>query len=82
MFVGKVENLEKLYGSQLIWKIDNYKEKLSEAKSGKKTTIYSPPFLTSRHGYKMAVSLCPYGDGKSDLFTKQKHDVAILFVYC
>ena len=61
----QVENLEKMYGAQLIWKIDSYAEKLQDAKSGKKTTIYSPPFLTSRHGYKMALSLCLYGDGKS-----------------
>ena len=67
----QVENLEKLYGAQLIWKIDNYAEKLQDAKSGKKTTIYSPPFLTSRHGYKMALSLCLYGDGKS------KHDFSL-----
>ena len=60
----QVEALEKLYGSQLIWKIDNYAEKLYEAKAGKKPTIYSPPFLTSRHGYKMALSACLYGDGK------------------
>ena len=67
----KVEGLEKLYGSQLVWKIDNYEEKFQDAKSGKKATIYSPPFLTSRHGYKMALSACLYGDGKGRfLFTK------------
>lgn len=60
----QVESLEKLYGSQLIWKIDNYAEKMVDAKSGKKTTIYSPAFLTSRHGYKMALSACLFGDGK------------------
>ena len=63
----QVEALEKLYGSQLIWKIDNYEEKLQEGKTGKKTTIYSPPFLTSRHGYKLALSACLYGDGKGNI---------------
>ncbi len=59
-----MDSLEKLYGAQLVWKIDSYAEKFEEAKSGKKITIYSPPFLTSRHGYKMALSACLNGDGK------------------
>lgn len=63
----RVEGLEKLYGSQLIWKIDNYSSKLEEAKAGKKPTIFSPPFLTSRHGYKLAMSCCLYGDGKGKI---------------
>lgn len=66
--VRRVEGLEKLYGSQLIWKIDNYSAKLEEAKAGKKPTIFSPPFLTSRHGYKLAMSCCLYGDGKGERF--------------
>ncbi|PAA62246.1 hypothetical protein BOX15_Mlig027678g3 [Macrostomum lignano] len=61
----RINGLENLYGPQLIWKIDNYEEKLAEAKSGKKSTIFSPPFLTNRHGYKLAMSACLYGDGKS-----------------
>ncbi|XP_033102352.1 TNF receptor-associated factor 4-like [Anneissia japonica] len=61
----KVRDLEKLYGSQLVWKVDRYAERMQDAKTGKKITIFSPPFLTSRHGYKMAVSLCLNGDGKA-----------------
>ncbi|XP_071486784.1 TNF receptor-associated factor 4-like [Diadema antillarum] len=61
----KVRDLEKLYGSQLVWKIDKYAERMQEAKTGKKVTIFSPPFLTSRHGYKLSVSLCLNGDGKA-----------------
>ena len=60
----KVRDLEKLYGSQLVWKIDKYAERMQEAKQGKKVTIFSPPFLTSRHGYKLSVSVCLNGDGK------------------
>jgi len=60
----KVSGLEKLYGCQLVWKIEQWHDKVHEAKLGRKATIFSPPFLTSRHGYKMALSLCPYGDGK------------------
>ncbi|KAK3084576.1 hypothetical protein FSP39_015701 [Pinctada imbricata] len=60
----RVDALEKLYGCQLVWKIEKWNEKVEDAKLGKKPTIFSPPFLTSRHGYKMAMSLCPYGDGR------------------
>uniref|UniRef100_A0A1I8GCA6 HTH_48 domain-containing protein n=1 Tax=Macrostomum lignano TaxID=282301 RepID=A0A1I8GCA6_9PLAT len=60
----RVGGLENLFGPQLVWRIDNYQEKLAEAKAGKKATIFSPPFLTNRHGYKLALSACLYGDGK------------------
>ena len=60
----KVDALEKLYGCQLVWKIENWTERMREAKLGRKAAIFSPPFLTSRHGYKMAMALSPYGDGK------------------
>ncbi|XP_033628157.1 TNF receptor-associated factor 5-like [Asterias rubens] len=63
--VQKVRDLEMLYGSQLVWKIDRYAERMQEAKTNKKVTIFSPPFLTSRHGYKMTVSACLNGDGKA-----------------
>ena len=59
-----MDSLEKLYGCQLVWKIEQWADKVHEAKLGRKSTLFSPPFLTSRHGYKMAMSLCPYGDGK------------------
>ncbi|CAD5111580.1 DgyrCDS881 [Dimorphilus gyrociliatus] len=61
----QVVGLEKLYGSQLLWKIDKHSEKMAEAKSGKKPTIYSPTFLTNRHGYRLALSSSLYGDGKA-----------------
>jgi TNF receptor-associated factor 4 len=38
---------------------------MAEAKSGKKPTIFAPPFLTSRYGYKLILSLSPNGDGKA-----------------
>ena len=66
---GKVEALEKLYGSQMVWKIDGYEEKMADATAGKKQTLFSPPFLTSRHGYKMALSACLYGDGEGKVKT-------------
>ncbi|XP_064653213.1 TNF receptor-associated factor 4-like [Lineus longissimus] len=61
----KVDNLEKIYGVQFLWKIDNYEERLADAKSGKKTTLFSPPFYTHRHGYRLTMSACLNGDGKA-----------------
>jgi len=61
----RADSLEKLYGAQMLWKIDNYQQKFNEAKSGTRSTMFSPPFLTGRHGYKMAMSACLYGDGKA-----------------
>ena len=58
-------NLEKKCSDgQLVWKIRDFSERMREAKSGERPTLYSPPFETSINGYKMALSLCPYGDGK------------------
>ncbi|VDN57219.1 unnamed protein product [Dracunculus medinensis] len=59
----RTATLEKLYGPQTIWRIDNVKQKQNEARSGAKTMIFSPPFITGRHGYKMFLSASLYGDG-------------------
>uniref|UniRef100_A0A0N5A8G2 MATH domain-containing protein n=1 Tax=Syphacia muris TaxID=451379 RepID=A0A0N5A8G2_9BILA len=59
----KCITLEKLYGSQMIWRIDNVKQKQNEARSGARTTIFSNPFMSGRHGYKMVLSASLYGDG-------------------
>lgn len=47
-----------------MWKIDNYTEKFNMAKSGKQTTIFSPPFYTHRSGYRMTMSVGLYGTGE------------------
>ncbi|CAD5205439.1 unnamed protein product [Bursaphelenchus okinawaensis] len=60
---SRVDALEKLYGSQYIWRIDDYSKRLKDAKSNSKPVIYSPPFLSGRHGYKLMMSAALYGDG-------------------
>ncbi|GMR41596.1 hypothetical protein PMAYCL1PPCAC_11791, partial [Pristionchus mayeri] len=62
---SKSSNLEKMYGAQLVWRIDNVFQRQNEAKSGARSTIFSPPFVSSRHGYKMCLSACLYGDGQA-----------------
>lgn len=50
--------------NHLIWRIDEFQRKMKEAKSGTNTTLFSPPFNTSKHGYRLCGSLCLNGDGK------------------
>jgi len=86
---GKVGVVEKYYGTHLIWKIENYQEKFAEAKSGKKPTIFSPPFLTSRFGYKLIMSASLNGDGKAKgkfmslfvMLCKGDYDSVLLWPY-
>ncbi|XP_019622390.1 PREDICTED: TNF receptor-associated factor 6-like [Branchiostoma belcheri] len=61
---GNVGSMDKVNGCQLLWKITSYNEKFADAKAGRRVSLYSPMFLTSRYGYKMAISICPNGDGQ------------------
>lgn len=57
-------NLEKLScDGSLLWKITNTHERMQEAKSGRQTSFYSPPFYTNRNGYKMCARIYLNGDG-------------------
>lgn len=62
--VPRADFITKIYGVHLLWKIADYKTKFNESKAGSKTVIFSPPFITGRHGYKLAVSASLFGDGK------------------
>ncbi|KAE9551802.1 hypothetical protein FO519_004973 [Halicephalobus sp. NKZ332] len=59
----KVNTLEKLYGAQFIWRIENVKQKQQEARSGNQKVIFSAPFFSGRHGYKLILSASLFGDG-------------------
>ena len=57
-------NQEKLsHNGTFLWKISNFCERMQEAKSGRQTSIYSPPFYSDRYGYKMCARLYLNGDG-------------------
>ena len=57
-------NQEKLcQNGQLIWRINNVHERIIEAKSGRQTSFYSPPFYTDQYGYKMCARVYLNGDG-------------------
>ncbi len=60
----KFEMLEQThYGGVLVWKINDFARKKKDADTGKKTSLYSQPFYTSRFGYKMCARIFLNGDG-------------------
>ena len=51
------------YNGDLVWKIDDFKRRRREAVDGVTLSLYSTPFYTSRHGYKMCARVYLNGDG-------------------
>ena len=51
------------YNGVFVWKIPEIQRLRREARIGQETTVYSTPFYTSRHGYKMCLRLHLNGDG-------------------
>ena len=51
------------YNGTFIWKIPEVRKRRGEARSGRTISLYSAPFYTSRHGYKMCLRLYMDGDG-------------------
>ena len=51
------------YDGSLLWKIPDYARKKNDAVSGRQTSIHSPCFYTSQHGYKMCARIHLNGDG-------------------
>ena len=51
------------YDGVLRWKITEFSRKKREAVAEKRLSIYSPPFFTSRTGYKMCARIYLNGDG-------------------
>lgn len=51
------------YNGKYIWKIPEVARRHREAIEGKTLSLYSAPFYTSRHGYRMCLRLYLNGDG-------------------
>ena len=51
------------YNGVLLWKIDDFGRRRKEAVDGVTMSLYSIPFYTSRHGYKMCARVYLNGDG-------------------
>lgn len=63
------------YNGRIVWKIPEYSRHFHDAQTGKKSSLYSPPFFTSRHGYKVCARVYLNGDGSG----KNTH-LSIFFV--
>ena len=64
MLDEKLMNQEKIsFNGILLWKITNMDQRIQDAKSGKQTSFYSPPFYTDKYGYKMCARIYLNGDG-------------------
>ena len=51
------------YSGVFVWKIPEVARRRQEAKKGRTISLYSAPFYTSRHGYKLCLRLYMDGDG-------------------
>ena len=47
----------------IIFKINNFARRHEEARTGRRVSLYSPTFYTSRHGYKVCLRVYLNGDG-------------------
>ena len=63
------------YNGQFVWRIPDLSRRIRDAKQGKVTSIYSPPFYTSKSGYKMCIRTYLNGDGMGE-----KTHVSVFFV--
>ena len=58
-------NEHATYNGIFIWKINDFAHRRREAVNGVTQSLYSSPFYTSQHGYKMCIRLYLNGDGLS-----------------
>ena len=63
------------HNEAFLWRIPEMKRRIRDAKLGRITSIYSPPFYTGRNGYKMCIRAYLNGDG-----TGEGTHLSILFV--
>ena len=77
------------YNGTFIWKIPEVRKRRGEARSGRTISLYSAPFYTSRHGYKMCLRLYLNGDGNGTgshlsfffLLMKGEYDALLLWPF-
>jgi hypothetical protein len=75
--ITSITNINNRNYGELIWKIDNYNEKLLEAKVGIQTAIYSPSFYSKQYGHHLKIKM--YLDG--DSFGKGSH-ISVYIMVC
>jgi uncharacterized protein YoxC len=61
----KIEIMEvKSTTGVYIWKVNELQRRYQEARIGKTVSLYSPPFYTTIHGYRLCLRCYLYGDGQ------------------
>ena len=56
-------NVESQNCGEFPWKIEKWADKGRETQNGIKTSIFSDPFKSHKHGYKVCMELYPDGEG-------------------
>ena len=59
-------SLASTYNGAFLWRIPEMRRRIRDAKIGRITSIYSPPFYTGRNGYKMCIRAYLNGDGSGE----------------
>ena len=59
-------SLASTHNGAFLWRIPEIKRRIRDAKIGRITSIYSPPFYTGRNGYKMCIRAYLNGDGSGE----------------
>ena len=59
-------SLASTYNGAFLWHIPDMRRKIRDAKIGRITSIYSPPFYTRRNGYKICIRAYLNGDGTGE----------------
>ena len=59
-------SLASTHNGAFLWRIPEVRRRIRDAKMGRITSIYSPPFYTGRNGYKMCIRAYLNGDGSGE----------------
>ena len=59
-------SLASTHNGAFLWRIPEVHRRMRDAKIGRITSIYSPPFYTGRNGYKMCIRAYLNGDGSGE----------------
>ena len=59
-------SLASTHNGAFLWRIPEVRRRIRDAKIGRITSIYSPPFYTGRNGYKMCIRVYLNGDGSGE----------------
>ena len=59
-------SLASTHNGAFLWRIPEVRRRIRDAKIGRITSIYSPPFYSGRNGYKMCIRAYLNGDGSGE----------------